>query len=444
MTDRERTEASCLLQSGALYRSRVGLVPASGAGDPIFAGFKKGAFSLYFGNAPIYHFDLEGRWQRAFIESTHYLKSLDSSIEAIDRVREGANLVLKRRELREQEALDLDRQIRGVVLDLVGDLGAGRLRRQEPPKGKAQPLSSDDLREFLGRIGSWDAPAWDAHRRRYYATYGPLPFLPPECQNSVVLQATVGSAWPTGFGNGPVSGHLVRSPAEFEDHAQSVARLLGRRLLQSRLAFLAGSDVLRRPTEEVCAYLEVVRRIFTIATKSRDQSSASEEEKPSLEGIHAFLDDFSPGQPGREAVEAYRRRNLVHVSLGVESGDQQVRRYYGKVWEDHALVEMASELKSAGLSIGLLTLVGAGGIESAESHVQRTAQLINALPLARGDMVFLLDENELRDPAVSPADFERVTGGTWVEQQERLKRALAPLRERGVKVLPYSLEKQRA
>ena len=60
MTSVSQTEASCLLHSGPLYRRRVGLVPTSGRAEMVFAGFKKGAFSLYFGDAPIYHFDLKG------------------------------------------------------------------------------------------------------------------------------------------------------------------------------------------------------------------------------------------------------------------------------------------------------------------------------------------------------------------------------------------------
>ena len=84
VTDAHETEAACLLRTGALYRTRAGLLPAQGGSDLVFVGFKKGAFSIYFGDAPIYHFDLEGRWQRAYIESTHYLKSLDTTVHAID------------------------------------------------------------------------------------------------------------------------------------------------------------------------------------------------------------------------------------------------------------------------------------------------------------------------------------------------------------------------
>ena len=158
----------------------------------LFAGFKKGAFSLYFGDAPIYHFDLEGRWQRAYVDVTHYLKSLDTSVHAIDRVREGANLVLRRRTLGADDIHDLDLQVRGIALGLIAELDGGRLLRQEPPMDKAQPLDNAALRDFLERIARWDAAAWDAHRRQYQATYGPLSFLPPDCQNAVVFQATYG------------------------------------------------------------------------------------------------------------------------------------------------------------------------------------------------------------------------------------------------------------
>src|SRR5690606_38905756 len=91
------TEAEALLRSGALYPSRLGLRPAGG--PLIFAGFKHGGFSLYFGDEPSYHFDLEGRWQRCYIDPSHLLRRLDGSTQAIDRPRVGRNMVLDRRTL---------------------------------------------------------------------------------------------------------------------------------------------------------------------------------------------------------------------------------------------------------------------------------------------------------------------------------------------------------
>ena len=101
-----------------------------------------------------------------------------------------------------------------------------------------------------------------------------------------------------------------------------------------------------------------------------------------------------------------------------------------------------ADLKAAGLAISLMTLVGAGGIERAETHVRETSALIQTLDLRSGDHVFLLDENEVRDPHASPPGMTFLEGPAWSEQQKRLKDALSPLRSRGVKVLPYTLEKQ--
>jgi hypothetical protein len=442
MTQVDQTEASCLLQSGALYHSRVGLMPEGRPADLIFLGFKKGAFSIYHGDAPIYHFDLEGRWQRAFLEPTHLLKGLDTRVHAINRVREGPNLVLRRRILTMEEVLDLDRRVRGMALGLIADLDAGRLARHEPPPDKAQPLESDLLRDFLTRITSWDEPAWNAHRARYLATYGPLPFLPPDSQNAVVLQATLGDAGAISFGRRPVTEHAIRSPAEFQAHVQAVAELLGRRVLQSRLAFLAGSDVLRLPRETVNQYLETVGRAFQIEPRTRGVPSAAAESTLRLEGIHAFLDDFGDPRPERAALRAYRQRHLVHVSLGVESGDSEVRRSLGKTWSDNDLRAVVADLRAAEIGLSLLTIVGAGGMALRDRHRSATARLLTNLDLRRGDTAFLLDERELADLDAAPEAEEELTGDAWIEQLEQFKLILTPLRERGVKVLPYSLEKQ--
>src|SRR5262249_35358766 len=149
-----QTEAACLLESGAMYGSRVLLRPA--AGDPIFAGFKGGAFSLYFGDAPIVHFDLEGRWQRAYVDGLHYLKGLDANVQSIDRVRGGVTLTRRRRTLGPAESGAIDAWVQSTALDLLAALEGGRLNRVEPPS-KARPLGHDELRAFLQTIARWDA-----------------------------------------------------------------------------------------------------------------------------------------------------------------------------------------------------------------------------------------------------------------------------------------------
>lgn len=424
-----QTEAACLLESGALYARRVIVQPT--AGDPIFAGFKAGAFSLYFGDAPIFHFDLEGRWQRAFAGGLHYLKGLDGSIQTIDRVREGKNLVLKRRTLAYAEAVDFDARVRSEVLKLLAILGPGRTALVPPPRA-AQAISDDELRSFLERIAAWDAAAWFAQRETYLGTYGPLPFLPPDCPQAVTVQATLGHAGGRAFGLGPAHEHYVRSLPEFDEHVRAVVRLLGRRLAQCNAVFLAGSDALLRPEPDVAGYLETIRNVVSTAGST-----------PAPEGIHAFLDDAPSVGPSRSAWAEYAERGLRRVTLGLESGAREVRALYAKTWRDDDLRRLVADLKAAGIGLGVLTLVGGGGIEHAGPHVDATVALLTSLELSPGDIVSLLDAREVAGAAARSLPFTPVTGAAFTDQLSALRSGLAPLRSaRGAKVVPYSLEKQ--
>jgi len=441
------TEAACLVEQGAQYHRRVGLKPSGGDLDPIFAGFRAGAFSLFFGDSPFYHFDLEGRWQRAVALGTHFLKGLDGTVRVVRRLREDANLVLKRHIMTEADSGEFDARIRSAVLDLIADLDAGRLERVEPRAAKATPLAQADLQEFLGRIASWDSAARAADRQRYLAAYGPLPlpFVPPDCQNAVLLEATSGGTGSATFGWTPASEPRILTPAEFQHHASLVAALWGRRLTQSRFAFLAGSDVLRQPVENVAAYLDAVRQAFDMVPERRARATRrafADEVGDGLEGAHAFLDNLLPPRPDRAGWRELQKHGLVRVSLGVESGDPDVRRLYGKGYSNDDLSATVVDLKSAGMGISLLTLVGAGGVERAAPHVRETARLLESLAVGNGDFVFLLDESEIRDQGRDIDGLTPLGRPSWTSEQVRLKEALMPLKKRGVKVLPYTFDKQ--
>ena len=339
----------------ALYGKRVGLLgPES---DITFVGFKEAAFSVYFEDAPIFHFDLEGRWQRAYHQGLHYLKALDTTTQVIERVREGPNLVLRRRTLSSDATAEFDDLVRGSVVDLLERLDLGGLQPIEPPP-QAQTLGRDELREFLDRIAAWDASAWSAYRDDYSRTYGPWPVLPPDCLNAVVLQASLGHADGVTFGLSAAAPHRVRTTDEFARHARAVAELLGRRVTQSRGVFLAGSDVLRRPVDDVAAYLETSARIF-----------------PLKGGIHTVLDRFEAPRPRADDWRRFASLGLRRVGLAVESGAPGVRALYGKTWADDDLRAVVADLKGAGLGVGVLTLVDAGGAEHATAHVEATAAL---------------------------------------------------------------------
>jgi hypothetical protein len=432
------SEADCLLETGALYPRRIGL--KTPAGTLVFAGVKHGAFSLYYGDEPIYHLDLEGRWQRMYIEGTHYRKALDGSAVALDREREGGQLVLRRQPLSFMDTFELDDRVRQAAIDLIDDLQGGRLTVVPPPAGN-QPLPEAELLDLLDRVTRWDGDAWLRQREMYIAIYGPPPFLPPDAHQSVVLQALFSAEGP---GASPIIGPGgqaidVKTPEEFEKHAHDVGSLLGRRLAQCRSVFLSGGDALRLPIGRLAGYFETIARIFPIATgPGPARRSELDVEAVQLRGIDVFLPDFQPPLPDRAGWERLKALHLGRVNLGISSGDLQVRSLFGPSWSDPELRQTVGALKGASIPLGLIVLVGAGGVAQADAHLSATADLLRTLPLDREDIVYLMDVADLGDPSLG-GQVHPLSGPACERQLAGFKERLASLT---AKVVPYSRDKQ--
>ncbi len=447
MSETHRTEAACLLEQGALYPLRVGL--RAPEGDLILAAVKPGGFSLYFGDAPIYHFDLEGRWQRAYIGERHFLKGLDGSVHALDRVRDQGSMVLKRRRLEYAAAVELDALARATASELARGVMRAEYEFVPPPGTRGRALSGEALLELLDRITRWDSAAWFAQRERFVSACLHDEFLPPECSGAVIVPATRGAA------SGLAFAHARQAPAwsadaeEFEHIALGVKQLWGLRLRQAKTLYVAGSDFYKQSVEIIADRLAAAARVFPIrasGTQPRDAARPDPLEpglEPALEGIHGFLDDYAEPRPSRADWARFATLGLKRMSLGVESGDPATRALYGKSWLASDLAQVVSEIKAAGVAISLLVLAGAGGDARALPHREQTAALLDSLELGAGDHVFLLDEREIRDPGAAEG-LEPIDSVDRARDEAAFKQALAFLKDRRVKVLPYTFEKQLA
>jgi hypothetical protein len=426
----QQTEALCLLQSGASYVARSGLEPLEG--DTIFAGFKAGAFSLYFGDEPIYHFDLDGRWQRAFIGGIHYRKGFDTRVQAIERIREGVNLVLRRRTLSEEEARDIDAGIRAAAMDLASATSAG-LRWLDPPPS-ARPLSPEELREFLERVSRWDAAAYLAQRELFTSLYRRERLTFPEAAQSVLLQ-------PSFDGSVALSEFAEQ---RFAAHASRVAALWGRRLVQAKTALLDADGMWRLPVEAIVRMFQVASRTFPLRGSPPIDSSAATHV---LDGVIGFLDDFHPNLPDVPSWRTLAGHGLSRMILSIASADPDVRSLRGQTWCDEDLRELVAKLSQADVAMSVVLWLGTGGHENADREFERATALIPSLDLPNGALVYLVDSREAVGDATAELLESRgltpVRGSEYESLVARYRTRLASLRiERGVKVAPYSLEKQ--
>jgi len=402
------TEAVCLLRTGALYPRRIGLRDESGR--MVFAGVKRGAFSLYFDDEPIYHFDLDGRWQRAYIEGDHFRKSLDQSVDLIGRKREPEGLTLRRRSRSRMEIIALDDAIRATAIDVSERLGTGKYEILAPPAG-ADALSVDELHDLLDRVASWNAAAWFARIEDYARVYGADalrtkgPLLPPDAQNAIVIDPFA----PDG---------RSRTPEEFNDHCSEVARFVGRRAIQATTAFLAGADALRRPVGEIVANLETIARWFPFRDDSRPVRPRDlPADRPSLSGVDVLFEFWQDGSPlpdgdgWRELASAKVRRVTASFADARSRADSS------------GCVEAA---KAAGVAVSAVLAYGV----SDPAQMADSAEAVNALPLSPGDFVHLVESDE------------GLAGDEAERQREVLAESLQPTLARGAKVTKYDPAKR--
>ena len=355
------TEAAGLLHSGVIFPRRVGLKPVGAAGNEaaILLGFKRGGFSAYFGDAPLLHFDLDGRWQRAFSAGTHYLKGLDTRTQAVDRVRAGELMILQRRTLRTAEMIELDDTIAGRMRTLRDDLLAGHFRLLPPP-APSRSIEVADLAEMLSRIAGWNQAAWDEHRLCYGRAYGDdfAPFLPPDCPNPVILRAD-----------------RIVSARDLAERARGVRSLLGQRLNQCRDVFLTGPGWLDRPEDEVVALLTAIHEVFPIEPgKDRPRALAAGADAPRLETIHGWLDAPLAHLPAPAAWTRFRAAHLGRITLRIDGGSP-----LGPA----ALRALITSVKAAGIGVGLACFVDLAGASS-------LVESVGSLPLIAGDLVSLI------------------------------------------------------
>ena len=299
------------------------------------------------------------------------------------------------------------------------------------------------LHSLLDAIAARDATAWRIERETYLATYGPLPFLPPDTPSPVVVQATLGDSGAIGFGGRPAAPYRERSLDEFAGHVEAVARLLGRRSLQSRQLFLAGPDALRRPAETILAELEFAARIFPVdAARARPRARDVDvlDGPGSLDGFHAILHQFDREPFSADEWSRLRDLHFKRLIFGLESGSARVRSFHGRRWNDDGF---RAWISSCPVGIGLVVVVGAGGIEGAGEHVERTVELVGSAPIPHGSLVSLVDADELDSRPDADRGFTPLDPASLATQRAELKARLgAILSPRKVKVTTYSTEKR--
>lgn len=252
--------------------------------------------------------------------------------------------------------------------------GLKRLSREEALAvcERAYRLAAEaDLAERKEEVLRWSPEALldDAPYRRAYRW--PVSILPPDQYLATVLQATFGCTWSRctfctlyrdrAFG--------VRRLPEFLQHIEAVLALLGRGLALRRGVFLGDGNALALG-EPLLPLLEAAWKAFR-------------------QEVAGFLDLYTGVKKAPAFWERLVKLGLGRVYIGLETGSRRLLELLNKPGDPQEAERLVSALKEAGLSVGLILLVGAGGEAFREEHFVQSLGLLARLPLDSRDLVYL-------------------------------------------------------
>lgn len=322
-----------------------------------------------------YTYDAAGRLLGAFVTQKTYRRGLDNRV--LQKWRAGGER--QRRWLNEAEARTF----------LESAYGLARRVHRSLANASGDEEEREVARQALAVIAAWDWDALQADRARFLKIYRPVSILPPDQYLALVLQATEGCShnactFCTFYRDRPFR---IKSVIEFREHIAQVKEFFGPSLSLRKSIFLADANALVIPQRRLLELMDAVNEAFPIGRASADGVAFA--------GIYSFIDAFHVERKSVAEWQALAARGLRRAYIGMETGDDALLRFLNKPGTVADVVEAVTRLKSAGVAVSVIILIGVGGDRYAEAHVRGTVEALNAMPLGAGDLVYFSDFVEL-------------------------------------------------
>jgi len=226
-----------------------------------------------------------------------------------------------------------------------------------------------------------------------------LVIRPPSEWRSMLVRVTRGCPW-----NRCRFCGLYPSLGQASYSARPVAEVLDDiELLRQRVpcittAFLGDADPLAVPVHDIETICGRLRRDF-----------------PRLERITAYARISTLYTKKAAGIRLLAGAGIGRVHAGLESGDREVLAFHKKGLSPEILVEVAGWLRDAGIELSLYVLLGLGGADGWQRHIDGTADALNR---ARPDFIrvrrlwiYAAGENGVECPLNS-----EVRAGTFLPQ----------------------------
>lgn len=180
---------------------------------------------------------------------------------------------------------------------------------------------------------------------------------------------------------------------------------------EAHRVFLADGDALVLPTDDLLAICDKLQKTF-----------------PNLQRVSAYATPINLNKKTPDELAALRAARLSLVYFGIESGADVILKKITKGATQKTMIEALTKARDAGLKVSATVILGLGGQDYWQDHIQGTADLVNAAPpnylstlqLTIEDIVSEEFQQKFKEP------FHRQDDKGILAEQEALLAALNP------------------
>jgi radical SAM superfamily enzyme YgiQ (UPF0313 family) len=103
------------------------------------------------------------------------------------------------------------------------------------------------------------------------------------------------------------------------------------------------------------------------------------EHLPWVKGIGSYAKHQKHPLQVFPGIERFAKKGLDRIYLGVETGDDEIRKEVNKGLSAQVCAEMGKKVKSAGMRLTVMVLLGIAGRERSLGHARATGELLSAM-----------------------------------------------------------------
>jgi len=198
----------------------------------------------------------------------------------------------------------------------------------------------------------------------YPLNYHAPVFRPPSEGRSVLIQVTLGCSHNkcTYCSMYRTKKFEVRALEDLLAEIDTLKKYYEERGQTPRRFFLCDGDALCAPMDTLIPVLDKLNESF-----------------PDLERVSVYAMAQNMLDKTQEELNLLAKKKLTMVYLGLETGDDKLLKFIVKGNTAADMIEGSLKVKSAGMKLSVIAMLGIGGKENSDNHINETAKVVSTI-----------------------------------------------------------------